>query len=424
LLVCGLLVACAKPRPNVLLLVMDTTRADRCSFNGYERPTTPRLAEFAADATVFTEAWSPAGWTGPAHASLFTGLRPEHHGFSGGSRYHLGLEPPTLAEILAKAGWSTGAFSNNAMVSPEFGLTRGFTSVDPGPLRSPRKYPWAHETHALAATWAEAESRAGRPFFLFINDMEPHEPYTPDADEQARFVRGDPGPEELATARRFGFADTVRYTLRLEEKSPREIGLLSDLYDAEIATLDREIGVLLDRLRKTGILDDTIVVIAGDHGEYFGEHHVLEHGPLYRAGRHVPLLVRYPGTFDGGRRVASVVRLEDVMPTVLQLCRQTAPPALDGASLAANLDGRISRAFEGEEPTVRSRVESLVPGVNGSPMARGARAVFDGRFHYVEYSDGAHELYDVSRDPREADDCSAREPAEVTRLRALLPSPK
>ena len=186
------------PRPNVLVLVMDTTRGDRCSFDGYPRPTTPHIDAFAKDAVVFRDAWSPSGWTVPAHAALFTGRRPEHVGLSIGDRLFLGTGFPTLAETLAAAGWSTACFSNNELIGPDFGLARGFATVEPLYSRTTRTYPWAPATHDLAATWAEGEARAGRPFFLFINDMEPHMPYTPPAEDERRLVRDDPTPAELA----------------------------------------------------------------------------------------------------------------------------------------------------------------------------------------------------------------------------------
>src|SRR5262245_11073841 len=117
-------------RPNVLVLVMDTTRADRCSFLGYSRGTTPRLAEFAKDAVTFSDAWAPCCWTGPSHASLFTGLRPEHHGYLESMRRHLDDQETTLAERFRDAGWRTGCFTNNELISREMGLTQGFDLVE------------------------------------------------------------------------------------------------------------------------------------------------------------------------------------------------------------------------------------------------------------------------------------------------------
>jgi len=413
----------APPRPNVLVLVMDTTRGDRCSFNGYARPTTPHIDAFARDGVVFRDAWSPSGWTAPAHAALFTGRRPEHVGLQTGNRLHLDADVPTLAGTLAAAGWSTACFSNNELIGPEFGLARGFATVEALYTRTNRTYPWAGETHDLAASWAEGEARAGRPFLLFINDMEPHMPYTPPVEDERRFVRGDPTPAELSAARAFEFTGAVRYSLRADEATPRQIALLSDLYDAEIAALDRAIGGLLDRLRADGLYDSTIVVICGDHGEMLGEHHLLEHGyALYRAARHVPLVLRAPGAFAGGRSVADTVRLEDVMPTLLELCGVAVPPGVDGASLARGLGGRVSTASQGRNAAAKARIESSFPGVDAMLFDTGIDAAYDGRFHCVAFSDGRIELYDTARDPDESHDLSPAEPVELARMKALLRS--
>jgi arylsulfatase A-like enzyme len=407
--------------PNVVLIVMDTTRADRCSFEGYDRPTTPCLDAFAKDAVVFRDAWSPAGWTGPAHASLFTGLNPTHHLFQTGARSFLGDEFPTLAEWLRQGGYATGCFSNNLFVSPEFGLTQGFDHVEPIDARKDRPVPWAAQTHAAALGWAESQARAGRPFFLFVNDMEPHLPYAPPDDVARRFVRGSPTDAELADARAYEFPHSTKFAAGAEALSDRQIALLSDLYDAEIATLDAEIGRLLERLAADGLLDKSIVIVTGDHGELLGQHHMIEHGfSLHRAARQVPLLVRYPGRFDGGRRVDDVVRLHDLPPTVLELCGLPVPTGLDGKSLLGDIGHRSSRAVQGASPAGGERIEGAVPGIDAGPLTVGMQAVYDGRFDYLRYDDGREELYDVTKDPAEAQNLIARDRTDATRLVRLL----
>ena len=412
----------AHRRPNVVLLVMDTTRADRCSFLGCDRPTTPNLAEFAKESVSFGNAWTPGGWTGPAHASLFTGLRPDHHAFHDGARNYLDAASPTLATRLGEAGYSTACFTNNAWIAPEFGLTRGFQRVEAMYRRADRPYPWAHQTHTLAADWAGEEARAGRPFFLFVNDMEPHLPYSPPAEEQARFLRTNPTPEELNEARTLYLSEATAYALGAKEVSPRVIETMKDLYDAEIATLDREIGSFLGRLRAEGLLDSTIVVICGDHGEPLGEHHMLDHGhTLHRGTRHVPLLIRFPGMFDGGRVIDSVVRLEDVPQTILELCGLAVPDGLDGVPLTRDLEGRVSIAIQGAFPGRRAWLAESNPGADPTRYLLGLQAVFDGRYHCLTYSDGRRELFDDSVDPAETNDLSAKLPADLARLLALLP---
>jgi arylsulfatase A-like enzyme len=414
-----------RPRPNVVLVVMDTTRADHCSFVGCPRDTTPRLAAFAKDAVVFSDAWSPAGWTGPAHASLFSGLRPEHHGFHDGNRTYLGPEFPTLAERLADAGYATACFTNNNWIAPEFGLTRGFQTVVAHYGAGVGAYPWAKETHELAAAWAESQAAAGRPFLLFVNDMEPHLPYTPPAEDAARFLRGDPPAAEVAAARAFDFPAPTAFALGAETTPASRVEILSDLYDAEIFALDREIGSLLDRLRADGLLDRTLVVVASDHGELLGEHRMIEHGhSMHRAARRIPLLLRLPGRFDGGRVEPAVVRLEDVPATILDVCGARPIDDVDGAPLLGELAGRVSIAVQGPNPGKRPWLEARYPGIDVGPYVVGMDAVYDGRFHAIAYSDGRRELFDVAGDPAETQNLASRDPDRLARLLSLARPPR
>ena len=411
----------AAARPNVVMIIMDTTRADRCSFDGYARPTTPSLDAFARDAVNFRQAWSPAGWTAPAHASLFTGLRPEHHGLLAGSAPFLDVVHPTLAERLWNRGYATACFTNNANVSPEAGLTRGFERADLLYLDESRPYPWAKATHQAALAWALEQGKRGKPFFLFVNDMEPHMPYTPPPADEAAFLRERPAAATLADARAFDNPRPLAYCAGVENLDDAYLRTLSDLYDGEVATLDREIGSLLDGLRGAGLLERTMVVIAGDHGEMLGEHHMVAHlFSLHRAVRRVPLIVRWPGGEGSGRVVDSVVRLEDVLPTVLEACDVAVPDGLDGATLTRGLEGRIARAIQGDATVSLPAMDRSLPGVDLRPMIVRTDAVFDGRWHLIARADGRTELYDVAADPEESRNLAGEQPAEVARLRELI----
>ena len=328
---------------------------------------------------------------------------------------------PTLAELLQRGGYATGCFTNNEWISEAFGLTRGFQRIEPLYENEKRPYPYAPATHELAAAWAEEQHAAGKQFFLFINDMEPHLPYTPLPADAAKFVRGSPSAAEMAAARDLKHPETTQYCAGLIEFSDEKLQLLTDLYDAEIATLDREIGRLLDRLRAKGILDSAIVVIAGDHGEMLGEHHHVSHNhSLWAQARRVPLLVRLPGTFDGGRTVRDLVRLEDVMPTVLEACRVAPPDGLDGRSLARDLPGRVSRAHHAQDGKALAKMQAEFPGADMHRLADSIDAVSDGRWHWLEFGDGRRELYDVAADAAEKHNLAAEKPAEAAAMAALL----
>ena len=411
--------------PSVLLLVMDTVRADRCSINGYARPTTPRLAAFAQDAVVYRNAYVPGGWTGPTHVSLFTGLRPEHHGFYFGNRLYLTDEAHTLAEALTAGGWSTAAFSGNAVITPEFGMGQGFSRFVSKELFEP-PYPRTDDGHAMAFAFMESVRRRGRPFFVFINDFQPHVPYAPPEPFASRFVDPDAPTAMVSRERGLDAARSIRYLFDSTAIPPANLKVRSDLYDAEIASVDDSIGNLLDRMQAAGLLEDTIVIVTSDHGEHFGERGYVEHvGSLFRPILHVPLVVRVPGQLDGGTVVESPVRLEDVFPTILEACGVPVPSPIDGESLLS-LDPdrpRVARALYG-----RQTLRSLRLGLPDLPLERFERvlrSVIDGRWHLVRATDDDEllfeHLFDIQNDPLEATDIAAQHSDVVARLRAMLP---
>jgi arylsulfatase A-like enzyme len=406
--------------PNVVVIVVDTARADRFSTDGYSRDTSPHLAQFAKDAVTFRDAWAPCCWTAPSHASLFTALRPEHHGLTEGVRPFLAPEATTLAERFQAAGWRTACFTNNEWISDRFGLTQGFDTVSELYLSTTRPYPWAPQTHRDALDWALKDD-SGKPFFLFINDMEPHLPYTPSEASQRKFVSADVTPEELADARAFDFPFTVGYTLGRTEVVARKRKILSDLYDAEVADFDAALGSMLAEMADTHLLDHTIVVVTSDHGEALGEHRRMGHlFGMWRQNLRVPLVVRYPGAFDKGRVVTDCVRLEDIAPTLLELCGQPVPSGLDGKSLLADLPGRVARAVVGAKHPMVPDLEAKFPGADLTTVTTGMRSIHAGRWHYVRDSTGHEELYDVVADPDETKDLATSDVDALDRMRKTL----
>ncbi len=410
-------------RPNVVILVMDTTRADRCSAFGYERPTTPALEAIAAEGVAFEAAWAPSSWTLPTHASILTGLLPERHGATISDVGTLVRGHTTLAEHLRDAGYETAAFSNNPWVSEEFGLSQGFSTFVPLHKERSLSYPTARPTHAQALEWIRERRDPARPFFLLINDLEPHAPYAPPPEEAERFVRTAVARSDVAEAMSFQFPETVMAMVSGELPDQTRLALLSDLYDAEIATLDREIGRFVAALRRDGILDDTLLIITGDHGEHFGENGLLEHSlSLGRPLLHVPLIIRHPEHFSGGRHVFDVVRSEDIFPTVMEVCGVEAPDDIDGRSLLHDLPGRLAIGYLGRPSGVIGAVGQARSDVDMSRYDVTLRSVFDGQFQLIRTLPGdVDRLYDTQADPRGEVDVAADHPAVLTRLRAALP---
>ncbi|MCU0727380.1 MAG: sulfatase [Planctomycetes bacterium] len=413
-------------RPDVVLVVMDTTRADRCSVLGYGKPTTPNLERLAAEGALFTDAWSPSPWTGPAHASLFTGLRPENHGFLSGPRRDYLSEMPTLAGWFKAAGYRTACFSNSPFVSGEFGLDQGFEHFTREFLDPDRPYPYAAGTHRAALAWVRECRSRGENFFLFVNDIEPHSMYTPPEPFETSFMPPGIGIEQRRWGRTLPSLALVQHTLGAATLGQEQIEVLSRLYDGEVACLDREVGNLAEGLRESGLLDRSVFAVVADHGEQFGERGRLDHhGGLHQALLHVPMVIRYPPAFPPGTVVDDVVRLEDVPPTLLDLCDLPEPDDLDGESLLAATGGRVARAVYHPFNALVARLAASHPReVVTSGFTRRIQSVYDGRWHYILHEDGEEELYDLDADPSGSVDLSIEHREDISRLSNWLPIPQ
>ena len=404
----------------MLLLVMDTTRADRCSFLGYTRPTTPRLEAFAAECVAYEQAWSPSSWTYPAHAALFTGRTPAELGMSNDPQRQIAATQPTLAGLLSRAGYATACFSGNPWLSKATGLVRGFGNVEE--LGQKYEDPPASETHAAARAWMREQRRAGKPFLTFVNDMEPHRPRRAPGPIEQRFLSPGTAPEDVEAVRGISLPVMMIYSLGIE---PYPAGMRradSDLYDAEVANLDEEIGALLDGMREDGLLDGTIVVIAGDHGEGLGDHGWVEHGTMvWRELLHVPMLVRHPDGAGAGTRVADLVRLQDLFPTILVLCGVAVPEGISARTLTGDLSGRVATATEFPLGSWCEAAGAIAPGPAVAALRRHRRSASDGEFHLIADDRAPPRLYDLRADPGETTDLAAERPDDVARLLRLLP---
>jgi arylsulfatase A-like enzyme len=453
-------------RPDVYVIVLDTTRAQNLSCYGHSRQTTPALDAFAADAVLYERAISPSPWTVPAHASLFTGLYPSAHRTEGDNPV-LGADLPVMADLLRTAGYRTHGISSNIWISDVFKFTRGFErfyktwqlfqtdreaaeflkmsserSSLPrrvvGWLRKgnvPRDFSnlvyskygayrrddGATKTNRVAARWLDEARGSADPFFLFINYMEPHAPYTPPASFIRKFAPKDASRAELARAATLSKA-SKQYHLGQLKITEREFQLMEALYDAEIAYLDERVGELLDQIKTAGRWDNSLVIVLGDHGENIGDHELMAHRfSLHNTLVHVPLIVKYPaGTLAAGR-VAGYVQLTDVLPTVLDAVSSSdARPAMQGHSLLrqAPADRQVVSEFLSPAFTPEARD----PRVNfaSSPFNRGLRSIIVDDYKLVLGTDGAAELYNLAADPLELRNLAAVEAGRVIGLRAQL----
>jgi arylsulfatase A-like enzyme len=418
----GRLPAAAADAPNVLLIILDTVRAASLGLHGYDRPTTPRLEQFARRGIVFASAFAPSSWTLPSHATAFTGRQPQEHGVA----WHTPLDHryPTLAEALAAQGYATAGFvANLSYTTRASGLARGFAHYEDYGL-SPvviadgtwltrrvaiwftRRYVgggWmvrkhAPEVSAAFLDWVDRERRA--PFFAFLNYFDAHSPYR----RRAQFIDRFPA--------RAG-ADDVVAAEGGREPRPERLRDWLDRYDSSIAYLDHELGLLFDALARRGLLDNTLIVVTSDHGEHFGERELTHHGnSLYTPLLHVPLVLVPPASSGiagvPGRR-EEVVSLRDLPATILDLV---------DANGSFDLPGRSWLAPRSADHAVLSAVSPEADEEDG-PLGRGESvSLVVGSHQYIRKGSGAEELYDLEADPEQAVDLSAH-PSSALRLREL-----
>jgi len=359
------------PGAPVILISIDTLRADHLPAYGYSDVETPNIDALQRDSILFENAYSHCPLTLPSHLSLLTGLLPADHGVRSNLGYRFdGATHPTLARVLRARGYATGAAVSAYVLRGATGISESFDFFDDSVGGDVE---WTRDVSTLQRSGLETARRAvawagsvkTRPFFLFLHIYEPHAPYEP--------------PEPFRS--RYGAT-----------------------YDGEIAASDGVVGEFLAQLRRDGIYDGAIILLLSDHGEGLGEHGEQEHGILlYREALHVPLLLKLPGSREAGTRVQRPVGLIDVVPTIASLLKLGPPESVSGTSL-------LDRQRRGSGEGIYS--ETYYPRIHLGWSQ--LRSLVDARHHYI---DGPKpELYEIVRDPRETADALV---AEVTVARAM-----
>ena len=363
--------------PNVLLVVIDTLRADHLGTHGYRRNTSPNLDRLAGEATLFENAVSQAPWTAPSVATLFTGLYPSVHGLDEGVRWGhdqraagaslefgiqkvLGASQVTLAEVLRSHGYRTAGFVSAVFVNSIFGFAQGFQVYDDEHadysgdyFRTKRR---AEETNRRVFAWLGHELE--EPFFLFVHYIDPHWPYDPPRPHGASYVADYQGrltPGDTAFVVESGGAPITGV-------DGEDLRYLIGLYDGEIHYVDAQLAALLERVRATPTERGLLTVVTADHGEEFLDHGSGSHGyTLFEEQVHVPLVLHFPGRIPS-RRIQGPVGLVDVMPTILELVGVPGRPGLSqGESLLPLIDGRmtVSARVEYSEATYGGALRAL-----------------------------------------------------------------
>ncbi|WP_422927805.1 sulfatase [Singulisphaera sp. PoT] len=442
-----------KDAPNILLVVMDTVRADHLSTYGYSRGTTPNLTRLAARGVKFDRATTTAPWTLPAHASMFTGRWPHETATLRGKPLESGI--PTLAEFLASRGYATGGFvANHFNCSRESGLSRGFAhyedyevsvvstlgssglgwlcvkaaalvrteyrriaGLEPSLLLSrgfQRKD--APRINEDALRWVDANR--GRPFFAFLNYFDAHDPYLLPEGVDHHF-----GLKPTTRAE----TDLLRDWIHVEKGNltERQVTLALDSYDDCIAYLDDHLGQLFDELDRRDLSRDTVVVVTSDHGEHFGEHGLFGHGvSLYQGEIRVPLLVVDPrSAASAGTVHADPVSLRDLPMTLADLAGLDASGNFPGSSLAGCWKEPGDSRHQPSEAVLSEVEESgLIKATHGHLARIGSKSISEAEGVYHRLVDGSEQFFDVGRDPLELRDlspCPNTEPALLRSREAL-----
>jgi arylsulfatase A-like enzyme len=429
LLALALLVgACAKQKPvaaagkpNVLIFLVDTLRADHLGCYGYPRPTSPQLDAFAASATRFEHAYAQAPRTVASHASLFTSTYPAVHGAWNRGHAEEGTDGPlpslsekadTLAEVLARAGYDTAAFCDGGWLQRSRGLAQGFEKFE-------SHFKGAADRVSSALGWLKKRSSSDAPFFLFVHTYEVHTPWLPEPELLELFAGNYQGMLRgvMAQAREWVAAgnapkNSITETHRkffeplLGQLSAEDIEFVKAVYDADIRVVDREFARLLAGLKSMGLDQDTLVVFTSDHGEEFGEHGNWEHVQVYEECLRVPLIVHLPGQSAGQAR-PETVELVDVMPTLLGELGLPIPAAAQGRTLDL-------RKAPTDAPERDLWAETNEP-LQQIAWRHGSMKVL---FH-TDQQDRS-EVYDLAADPHEGRDLAADESGSAAAEQARL----
>lgn len=400
-LVLFLLAACQAPPPrNVLLITIDTLRPDHLSCYGYERNTSPNIDRIAAEGTLYRNVFCQFTSTTPSHSSILTGLTPDVHGvLTNWDR--LALRFDTVTEILGQAGFRTGAVVGNWSLKKERGLNQGFDYYDDfmpeKELHRPLYQKHSRQSTENALFWLEKNKES--PFFLWVNYMDPHGPYTAPPPYNGEFaVPERSGKGGLPFSGKSNAPHSIPAYQRLGDANSPEY--YTSQYDGEIKYTDHWVGQLLAKIRNWGLMEKTLIIITSDHGESLGEHdYYFMHSNLtYKEQAAVPLIIRYPGLFSEGEAVDARIETIDFMPTILDACQIKSDPELKGKSLL-----NLSREIPGKPIVVLSEKAKRI-------------SVYKDEWELVLLDKRATELYNIKSDGQEKDnlmDTSAPEVIET-----------
>ena len=415
--------------PNILVIMVDTLRADHLSTYGYERPTSPFIDQLAAQGVLFENAYGGSAYSYPSHASFFTGLPlHEHNAEWDNLRALFELDAPVFPELLLEGGYRTGGFSANTFwVTRKDGFSRGFlhfedyftTPLDSvlrtgmglafeklilsriGEANIPARR-WAPDITAQALDWIDKAPE--QPFFAFLNYMDVHDPYLPPQPYRSQFSsQSNPG-------------GLLNWHIGREyiDLTPEQLQGEIDAYDGAIRYTDDQISLLLQELESRDLMDNLLLVIVSDHGEAFGEHGVYLHGnSLYREELHVPLIFYWPGHLPAGQRISQPVSINSLGSTLIEMSGLSSVDQFPGPSLVSLWLGGADTATY-PMPLAEIYAKSWYD-ERSIVKTNSLRSLLNDQWQYIEASNLPEELYNITVDEFETDN-RADDPAAANIL--------
>jgi arylsulfatase A-like enzyme len=443
-----------RPPPNVLIVLWDTTRADHLNVYGYDKSTTPFMAEWAKGGMVFEKAISPGMWTVPSHASMFTGLPETTHGAGTEWRW-LDDHNVTLAEWFGQHGYETYAFSSNPNLGPKrVNLVQGFEKIDTswsppwvklvrnntkrkllkrdqsteispsyqGPKGGTMDYNGGPVTAQAMVRWLDKREDKEKPWFAYLNYMEAHKPRVPKLESRKAVADKPTIRKGLETD--LTFKSQLLYSYKQKTYTNDELEAISAVYDATLLDLDETTRVLMEQLGSRGYLDNTIVVFTSDHGEQLGEHHLFGHrNKVYQQLLHVPLVISWPGVLEPGRveQPVSNLYLFDTLRSLAGLPSPETGIMRGNLTQWADLLPEVFSETQSLDHMAFSKVVKWTgENLDIEPWSRTYRTVILDDWKLIRDSANHHELFHLAEDPWEEHELAAQHPDKVKTLAAKL----
>lgn len=418
-------------RPNVVLIVLDTARADRFGCMGYERDTSPNIDSIFSEGTIFENTYSTACWTLPSHGSLFTGLYPTQAGATS-ETLHLPKVNRTIAQTLQEGGYKTAGFCCNGWLSKERGFAQGFDEYhemwrEENRVNTAGKHLYSDQIATeKIINWLRQQNKSKNPFFTFINLNGIHLPYQPTEPFLSRFV-GNRGYNNEEVNRIAAVKSWWAYLGGKVAFNERDFRIMSDLYDGEVALADTHVGRIADELRTLRMLDDTVFIVTSDHGENLGEHGRFDHNlSMYETTLHIPLMMRYPKAFSAAVRVKDLVSNTDIAPTILDLCGVGGMDKLkpEETSLARKERRRRNFVVSGNERPMSGigLMKEQYPEFDVRSIDYRMRAIRSGSYKLIWKINVGTQLFDLQTDPQELNDLAGKDIATRNKLNNMLVS--